>query len=125
MPRARATMLLSMMLVAVVGCLLPIKLATVKVFDRRGCRRALWIGLFGGAAVSLLVTTLSKSYVPVHLGIVGFALLMPMAGSFWVEFVRNRHRIADRRRHALESFGLTPKRTITLASRPGKSLPRA
>lgn len=119
------TMLLSIMLVAVVGCLLPIKLATAKVFDRRWCRRALWIGLFGGSAGSLLLMALCASYVPVHLGIVGFALLMPMAGSCWVEFVRNRHRITDRRRHALESFGLTPKRTITLASRPGKSLPRA
>lgn len=119
------TKYLSLMLVAVVGCLLPIRLATHKGFERRSHRRFLCIGLLGGSAASLLVMILSEDYVLVHLGMVGFAFFMPMTGSFWVEFVRNRHRIADRRRHTLESFGLASNQTLTLASKPGKPLPEA
>jgi serine/threonine protein kinase len=116
------TMLLAALLLALVGCLLPIKLAATMGLERRRTRRVVWLLLLGGSGASLLMMALSRSFVPVHLGMIGFAVLMPMTGSFWVEFVRSRHRIADRRRHALESFGLSPKRTLTLASKPERSL---
>ncbi len=117
--------LLPMMLIAFVGCLLPIKLAKRREFERPHHRHLLWITLLTLSASSFLVMILSESCVAVHLGMVGFALLTPMTGSFWIEFVRNRHRIADKQRRGIDSFGLASSRTITLASKPWKSPPTA
>jgi len=113
------TTLLPMLLIAAIGCLLPIKLANRKVFEQPRNRRLLWVALLGLSASSFVVIVLTKSYATVHVGMVGFSLLAPMAGSFWVEFARNRHRILDRNRRSIEDCRLVTGGTITLAPSRG------
>jgi len=112
-----ATTFLSMLLVAAVGCLLPVKLAATAVFERPGPRRALWLAVLGLSAASFLVMVVTKNRATVHLGMAGFCLLANMAGSFWVEFTRNRHRILDRARRAVEDVGLATRGTVTVTSK--------
>jgi CHASE2 domain-containing sensor protein len=107
----------AMLLLAAVGCLLPINLATRKVLEQPRYRRVLWMVVLGLSATCFVVMCLTKGYVSVNLGMAGFALLTPMAGSFWVEFARNRHRILDRRRQSTEELRLGTDGTITLTPR--------
>ncbi len=116
---------LGILLLGTVGCLMPIKLATNRIVERLRFRHILWIGLIGLAATAFLGMVLSESYTGVHLSMAGFALTTPMIGAFWVEFARNRHRIADKKRRAIETFGVGTSRTITLASRRRRSLTAA
>jgi CHASE2 domain-containing sensor protein len=92
--------LLVMLVVAGVGCLVPVRLAAVRVFEKRSPRHAVQIALWAAAGASLLGAAATRDYAGVHLGLVSFALLMPMAGSFWIEFARNRHLQLDRARSA-------------------------
>ena len=119
------TTFLPMLLIALAGCLLPMKLAKRKEFQQPHYRQMLWITLATLSASSFLVMLLSESGVAVHVSMAGFALLTPMSGSFWVEFVRNRHRITDRSRRGVGSFALASRQTITLASQPWKPPPAA
>ncbi len=115
---------LCMLLVGAVGCVLPVRLAGRRMFERPSRRRLLWATLLTLSASCLAGMVLADTYAGVHLSMAGFSLATPMLGSFWVEFARNRHRIADRTRYrrAVESFGLTTGGTITLPQRRGKSL---
>ena len=53
----------------------------------------------------------------VHAGMAGFSLALPMMGSLWVELARNRHRVLERNRRAIEGFGLDSDGTMTIAPR--------
>ena len=116
---------LLMLTVAVVGCLLPVKLATARALEASRHRTMLWAALVGLSAACFLVMVLADGFAPVHLGMAGFALCLAMAGSFAVEFARNRHRVSDRRRRAIESFGLGSEGTITLPPKRPRPLPAA
>jgi hypothetical protein len=86
------------------------------------------MALLGLAAGSFAVMVLTRSYATVHLGMAGFSLLVPMAGSFWVEFARNRHRHLDRDRRALDSpqaDRAPTDGTMTLNSRRWRPHPEA
>ena len=112
------TTFLTMLLLSVIGCLLPIKLAAREAFEQRRYRWVLWAVLSGFSAWAFLVVVTTRSSSFVHLGMAVFSLLVPMAGAFWVEFARNRHRIFDRNRRAIGDQTLIPDGTITLAPKP-------
>ncbi len=116
---------LSMMLVGLVGCLLPIRLATIRRFHFPHYRRLVWVALLGLAPACWLVMVIARSYAGVHLGMAGFSLLIPMAGSLLVESARNRHRILDSKRRGFDSLAMPTDGTITLASKPRTSPPEA
>ncbi|MCP4248248.1 MAG: protein kinase [bacterium] len=111
-----ATTFLSMLLVAAIGCLLPVNLAARAALEQPGRRRAIWLAVLGLSAASFLVMVVAKNWATVHLGMAGFCLLAAMAGSFWVEFTRNRHRTLDRDRRAVEDVGLAARGTVTVTS---------
>ena len=90
-----------MLLLAGVGCVLPVRLAAIRAIERPRHRPVLWTVVLGLAALSFVMMALGRSPAAVHLGMAGFSLLAPMAGGLWVEFVRNRHRILDRSRRAI------------------------
>jgi hypothetical protein len=115
------TSFLLMLLAAVVGCLLPVGLMRKNTLRHLRYRRGLWVTLLTGSVACFLLVVVARSYAAVHAGMAGFSLLAPMAGSLWVELARNRHRILDKSRQAIESFGLSSDGTVTLASRPAKS----
>jgi len=120
-PLPPATFLL-MLAAGAAGCLLPIRLAAKDVFHEPRGRRYLWVVLVSLSASCFLVMIAARSYAAVHWAMAGFSLLAPMAGSFWVELARNRHRILDRNRRAIENFGLPTDGTITLAPKRRRSL---
>ncbi len=104
-PLPQSTFLL-ILAAAITGSLVPIKLAKRKSFEKPTRRRLLWGALAGLSAVSFFVMVVTKNYATVHAGMMGLSLLMLMYGSFWVEFARNRHRVVDRGRDALDDLGL-------------------
>ena len=112
------TTFLMMLLLSVVGCLLPIRLAMWEVLERPRCRGMLWAVLTVALVAGFLAMMMTRTYFTVHLGMAVFSLLLPMAGSFWVEFVRNRHRILDRNRRAIGDHTLIADGTVTLAPKP-------
>jgi len=117
--------LLGVLLLATTGCLLPVRLAATTMLERSGPRRLLWTALLGLSISCFLMMILSESYAVVHLGMAGISLLAPMGGSFWVEFARNRHRVADKKRRVIETADLGANQTVTLASRRLKRRPEA
>jgi hypothetical protein len=116
-----ASTFLAMLCVAAIGCVAPIRLANTELFDHSRYRVLLWLVLLGVAVGSLFVIVLTRSYATVHLGMAGFCLSGPMAGAFAVEFARNRHRILDRSRQAIEDVGLDTRGTITVTPQRTKS----
>jgi CHASE2 domain-containing sensor protein/predicted Ser/Thr protein kinase len=121
-PLARATFLL-MLLLAVAGGLLPVGVALRPALEPLRVRRLLWLGLGAVFASCFVVMISAESYRAVHLGMAGVSLLMPMCGSFWVEFARGRHRILDRERRSVESLGLDADRTVTMPRWRPRTLP--
>jgi CHASE2 domain-containing sensor protein len=115
---------LSMLVLAAVGCLLPIRLATTELLHDARHRRLVWAGLLGLWALCFLMLIGQGGYAVVHLGMAGLALLSPLLGSLWVELARSRHRVLDRKRLALEGLGLSTAGTVTLASQPARSSPK-
>ena len=95
--------------------LLPIRLANARKFDHKWPRRVLVVGLVGMAGVSFAAMAELETVWGVHLAMGGVAVALPLAGSFLVEFARNRHRIADRARREVESLRLSSDGTLTLA----------
>jgi hypothetical protein len=114
-----------MLLVAVAGCMLPIRLAANRAIEQPRHRAMVWAALSGLAALSFAAMVLTRSWAAVHLGMAGLSLLAPMAGSFWVEFARNRHRILDRGRRAIDGVRPATEGTMTLNSQRWRSLPEA
>lgn len=106
--------------VAAVGCLLPIRIAAYKKLERRATRRflAMVLGLSLSVCWLLLVASSDRQVVYASMGTL--ALLLPMAGSFWVEFARDRHRLLDDRRRAVVSLVLSDG-TVTLGPTQPKS----
>lgn len=89
---------------AFVGCALAIPFAGTTWFDAPARR-------FLAYAVPCLFTFVgagllwrSESSTLVHGGMGLIALAAPLAGSLWVEFTRNRHRMLDRRSQSLRPF---------------------
>ena len=107
-----------MVLLSVIGCLLTIPLAIARPLEQPHRRGPLWATLAALAGTSFVVLTAARNVVSVHAAMAAFSLALPMIGAFWVEFARNRHRLADRQRRAVESFGLTTDGTITLPRKP-------
>lgn len=113
------------MILAAIGCLLPIRLAMMRVFERPESRSIAWVALLSLTTCSFAVMVVSDHVTAVHAGMAGFALFAAMSGSFWVEFARNRHRIADRNRRKMESIPLSTGGTVTLPLKRSMSLPGA
>jgi len=107
---------LFVLLAALVGSLLPIGVARLSMFLQLRPRRRLWATLLVLAAVSFCLMLGTRDYAAVHVGMAGFSLLAPMAGSLWVEAARNRYRLLDRNREAIESLRLPPSDAIKLAT---------
>ncbi len=112
-PPAGATFPL-MLLIATVGCLIPIRLTRRPFFDADIWRHRLHIAVLFGAGASFVLFVVSESSIGVHASMAGFALLGPMVGSLWVEFVRNRHRILDRKRHSVNDICSALNDTLTI-----------
>lgn len=111
-----------MMLFAVVGTLVPIGLTNTRLFEHRWQQRVLY-----GLVVALLATSGwaflgTESFVAVHLGMAGVALLVPLLGSFWIERTRNRHRVADRELQAVRGFQMDSGGTVTMPRRASTSM---
>ena len=106
-----------MLAAAIVGCLVPFKLTQMPGLHRPIRRRAIGLLLAGAAAAAFLALMLSRNYVVVHAGMFGVALFVPMMGSLWVEFTRNRHRITDSKHNPLDLQTLTTVGTLTLPRR--------
>ena len=111
--------LISMLMLATAGCLVPIPLARHRLLDGGWPRRVLWVLLGSASMTSLGVMFMSVSYPTVHLGMAGFSFFTPMMGSFWVEFARNRHRVLDDRRKAITDLEKISSGTVTLGLKPG------
>jgi predicted Ser/Thr protein kinase len=118
-----ATTFLAVLFAATAGCLLPIRLAKTKMLESHRGRRLLWTALLTLSPPCFVVMVLASSYTAVHTGMAGFALLTAMTGSFWVEFARNRHRLADRKRRACEELRIKVGGTLTLPRKQPRSLP--
>ena len=115
-PLAPATFL-TMLVLASIGCLLPIRLAAMKALGAAAGRRLAWSAIGLMAVVSFAVMIGTGHVLTVHAGMAGFALAVPMIGSLWVELARNRHRVLERNRRAIEGFGLDSDGTMTVAPR--------
>ena len=103
------------LLAAVIGCVVPLKLADKEFLEQVRHRQVLWVALLGMSWLPLLFMTLTSNYVMVHLGMVGLSVVLAMGGAFWVEFARNRHRLLDRSRSNLQRFSRSTSSTVTLA----------
>ena len=114
--------LLMIIVAAMLGCLIPVMLATRSMFQRRRHRRVFWLSLIAASALCLTVMVIAKSYTAVHVGMVGFSVLAPLTGALWVELARNRHRILDSHRRAFDEPALRTAGTVTLASKRWRSL---
>ncbi len=68
-----------------------------------------------GAVIA--VRTLPQLIFGVWAGVLCVALLIPMAGSFWVEFTRNRHRIKDADDASIDLQSPATVGTLTLPRR--------
>ncbi|MCH8147721.1 MAG: protein kinase [Planctomycetes bacterium] len=115
-PLAPATFL-TMLVLATIGCLLPIRLATTRVVTSATFRRLAWSGMSLMGIVSFAGMIGTGHVLTVHAGMAGFSLALPMMGSLWVELARNRHRVLERNRRAIEGFGLDSDGTMTVAPR--------
>lgn len=112
---------LAVLAVAAVGCAIPIGAARRLPLYQPRARAFLWLGLSVLSIGCLFTAMASRQSVPIHLGLLGFALLMPMTGSFWVELTRNRHRIAGKKLGAAQRLSQSSAGTITLAPRRATS----
>ena len=107
-------MFLAMLLVSLLGCVIPIRLASAKVMTSARWRRFMWSAIVWLVVSSYVIMIGADAYAFVFAGMAGFSLLVPMAGSLWVELARNRHRVLDRSRQLIEGFGLDSAGTITV-----------
>jgi len=108
---------LSMLGLAALATLVPIRLAMLRVCDRSVVRRILLIGLAGIGVAALVVMPRLDTFWGVHGAMAAVAVSLPMAGALLVEFARNRHRIADRARREIETLRLSSGGTLTLGPR--------
>ncbi|UCE58740.1 MAG: CHASE2 domain-containing protein, partial [Phycisphaerales bacterium] len=121
-PPAPAVILL-ILLLAVVGGLVPMGVASSSVLENPRNRRILWMSLLGLAAWCFVMMVLSEGYASVHLGMAGFSLLLVTCGSFWVEFTRNQHRMLERERGAVDNLAIGSERTLTILRSRSKPSP--
>ena len=115
----RPATLLAILVLASIGCLLPIRLAVMKSLHTTAGRRLAWGGMGLMAVLSFVVMVGTGNIITVHAGMAGFSFAVPMVGSLWVELARNRHRVLETNRRAIEGFGLDSDGTVTLAPRRG------
>ena len=91
---------LALLGLATIGCLLPIRLARSRQLDPPHRRKLLAAVLAVALCASVATMVFVKGYGSVQVSMAGYVLVLAMLGSFWVEFVRNRHRIAERTRRS-------------------------
>ncbi len=114
-----------LLLLAIGGCVVPAVPARSRRLDDPTVRRALWATLGVLLITSVWLMGAGSERTLVHLGMAGWCFLVPLTGSFWIEFARGRHRVLDRATQAIEPFGPHAAGTVTLASTPPSTLPAA
>ena len=114
-------MMIGVLAAALTGCVVPARAALWRGLESPTARRAIWLAL--GATLLIATTALWRAHHPATVGIAlcFVAAAISLAGSFAVEFARNRHRRAERARQAIEGFGFSSGGTITLPARSGRS----
>ncbi len=85
-----------LLLVALIGGLAPSRLIDSTVWVNERTRQICWMTLLVLASVAFWVMLTSRDYVTIHLAMICVCLFASASGAFWIEFVRNRHRILDR-----------------------------
>ena len=120
-----AATFLSVLLLGGLGCTLAIGLGRLSLLQERRGRRTSWCLILAGATAGWLALVLSRNDAVVHAGLAGVSVLAPLAGSLWVELARNRHRIFERKRQAVEQLHVPIDGTLTLATLRPTSLPTA
>ncbi|MBI4717245.1 MAG: protein kinase [Planctomycetes bacterium] len=110
---------LALLAVSLLGCFAPRWLASSPRLESRSARWGLGTALGASAATCFALAAISRNAVAVHAGLLGFCLSAALGASFWVEFIRNRHRMLDRSRRAVETFALVmnPAETVTSVPR--------
>ncbi len=116
---------LLMVAMAVVGFLVPIRLATLSLWERRGMRRTLLVVVAVLSGICYATIVLADGFAAIHVGMAGFCLLTVMIGSLLVEFTRNRHRIAERKRQSMNGLTFATEGTVTLPLKRRKRLQAA
>ncbi len=111
------------LLAALVGWLLPIRIALWRRLEQPRWRGALFVVLGTLCAASFALLLLTDHRVLVWTSITCFALTFSLTGSFGVEFARNRHRVAERERRVIENFGFESSGTLTLPPQRLTSIP--
>ncbi len=108
-----------------IGCAAAVRLSKRETFDP-GRLRGFYVAAAVLALAAVVLAAWTRHVLSVHAGMAAFAFTLCVAGSLWVEAARNRHRILDRKRRALEQKGVAPAlRSTTMASPPGSSTPAA
>jgi len=114
-PLAPTTFLLTL-LFAGAGCLLPWRVAGIAALGTQRNRQALWVSLGVFSTFCFVLMAFVENWRAVHFGMWGISLLVPMSGSFWVEFTRTRHRILEERRRTVETLALEPDRSLRVGT---------
>jgi hypothetical protein len=121
-PLAAITFLV-VLVVAAAACLIPQRLARATFLQHHRNRAALYVLLWVMAALAWLTMLRSTNRAVVHAGMIGLAVMLPLIGSFWVEFARNRYWYLDRTRGDALSCKLSGEGTVTMPSMPERSNP--
>lgn len=114
-----------LVLLAIGACVAPLVPARSRRLDDPTVRRALWATLGVLLVSSVVLMGAGTERTIVYLGMAGWCFLVPLMGSFWIEFARGRHRVLDRATQAIEPFGPHATGTVTLATTPPSTLPAA
>lgn len=113
--------LLTMLVIAAAGYAAAVALANSSLGERVTARWVCPITLLLGVGAFGMMWA-AETYWGVHAAMGGFAFLVPMAGSFWVESARNRFRVLERHRHELEGMHVKDESgTLTLDQRRASS----
>lgn len=114
-------MMIGVLTAALAGCVVPLRASMWRGLESPTGRRALWLAL--GITLFAATTAMWRARHPAMVAITlcVIAAAIPLAGSFAVEFARNRHHRAERARQAIEGFGFSSGGTITLPARSGRS----
>jgi hypothetical protein len=110
---------------AAVGCWVPRRLAGRGLVVGQRSIRPLWLALTFALAGGLALAEVGDQFVTVHLGLAAATICLPLAGSLWVEYARNRHWLAGAQPQDANPRFFDAKRTLTLPSKRRKERPAA
>ncbi len=109
-----ATTFMTMLLLAIVACLIPIGASTTGLLDTPRARRWTLLSLVVIATGSYACMVLSQQRAMVYLGAITVSITLPMAGSFWLECTRNRFRILDKKVRDANRLAADLSGTVTI-----------